>query len=679
MTDLLGVAGYCGVSDHPRPRKTTNPWVWGVCVRTMARHSILLFELIQAWPAGTRAPSSAVSGSRVSELARMEGMGEVGEREGAYWGKPLPLQRILSENSSTRPRGKVARAREGEVEEDKENTEEREERWPEEPMSSTVMDRSAAASTLFSTSDNLSSISLLAARAEAPAGQDKLFKTPKRREVVEEGTPASSRSSGSSLRTPSSGGRRSTRTPSSTSSGTRWNPFDSYDRLHQPTLSPGVFATVLSPSQDHQEQSGRSFIRISSILLLYFLFSRLYFRRFWSIEQQADMFPTDISDESPLKQSLYQRHHSRDLEERTQEQLELYFKETHAVTSPPDLPPTGPLLAETPSSRDASYSQADRRAVTAATQTTLTLPPALPEHLEALLRQFCTYQESEEPPPAALSNSTLRRKLFEAAGHLTDSEGSCSSRSPSPDSAPCSPGGPGVTPGRVIHTPSAAWSSSPVRRCSGRATSFSPPDQLGSPIFSPIVRGRVGGREEEEEEGAGSPVLSPRRPAEDAEDGNLTEDMTAGDTSLLYQTADSAEASRLAVEGMDTDSNSGPAWAVSNSAGYGWAASTAADGWTEHTREEASSRWTASLLPDVTADAREPSTSTSADTGYRSTDGCSAGTTGLASLAASMEAPSAIVLPAQPTDAKVLVSYAAESCHDISVGFPLGSSTPTKH
>lgn len=602
-------------------------------------------------------------------------MGEVGEREAGYWGMPLPLQRILSENSS-RPRGKVARIKE--EEEEKENLEEREERWPEEPMSSTVMDRSAAtSSTLFSTSDNLSSISLLVARPEAPpATHEKLFKTPKRREVVEEGTPASSRSSGSSLRTPSSGGRRSTRTPSSTSSGTRWNPFDSYDRLHQPTLSPGVFATVLSPSQDQQEQSGRSSGRIS-------LFSCLYFRRFWSIEQQADMFPTDISDESPLKQSLYQRHHSRDLEERTQEQLELYFKETHAVTSPPDLAPTGPLLAETPSSRDASYSQTDRRAATVATQTALTLPPALPEHLEAMLRQFCTYQEAEEPPPAALSNSTLRRKLFEAgAGHLTDSEGSCSSRSPSPESAPCSPAGPGVTPGRVIHTPSAAWSSSPVRRCSGRATSFSPPDQLGSPIFSPIVRGRGSSRVEEEgeEEGDGSPVLSPRQPDEGAaEEGNLTEDMTAGDTSLLYQTADSAEASRLAVEGMDTDSNSGPAWAVSNSAGYGWAASTAADGWTEHTREEASSRWTASLLPDVTADNREPSTSTSADTGYRSTDGCSTGG-GTGSLAASMEAPSAIVLqPAQPTDAKVLVSYAAESCNDISVGFPLGSSTPTKH
>ena len=186
--------------------------------------------------------------------------------------------------------------------------------------------------------------------------------------------------------------------------------------------------------------------------------------------------------------------------------------------------------------------------------------------------------------------------------------------------------------------------------------------------------------EEGEEEGDGSPVLSPRQPDEGAaEEGNLTEDMTAGDTSLLYQTADSAEASRLAVEGMDTDSNSGPAWAVSNSAGYGWAASTAADGWTEHTREEASSRWTASLLPDVTADNREPSTSTSADTGYRSTDGCSTGG-GTGSLAASMEAPSAIVLqPVQPTDAKVLVSYAAESCNDISVGFPLGSSTPTKH
>ena len=34
-------------------------------------------------------------------------------------------------------------------------------------------------------------------------------------------------------------------------------------------------------------------------------------------------------------------------------------------------------------------------------------------------------------------------------------------------------------------------SSSPVRKMCGRATSFSPPDQLGSPIFSPIGKERL--------------------------------------------------------------------------------------------------------------------------------------------------------------------------------------------
>ena len=110
---------------------------------------------------------------------------------------------------------------------------------------------------------------------------------------------------------------------------------------------------------------------------------------------------------------------------------------------------------------------------------------------------------------------------------------------------PCTSRGPGLTPGRVIHTPSTAWSSSPVRRVGGlsRANSFSPPDQMGSPMFSPIARGRREGREEsdtEEEEMDSSsrdlrvsvtPAVRepdppcPPCPIPEGEQGNLTADM----------------------------------------------------------------------------------------------------------------------------------------------------------
>ena len=298
-----------------------------------------------------------------------------GLADGQDWGrKPLPLQRLLQETTAGRPRvrGRSAASCELSGSEGKENdsgescgvVEEEQEWLAAEPLSSTVMDRScpdslrpSGTSAIFSTSDNLSSISLLLPRPEPTSTSalprpdlqssgpgEKLFKTPKRREAgagQELGlTPASSltpssgvssgrtRSSGSS-RTPNSCGRRSIRTPSSSSSGTRWNPFDcgrSYDQLHQPTLSPGVFATVISPSQDTEASTGR----------------------FWSIEQQADMFPSEISDESPMKQSLYTRHHSVDVENKTQEQIELYFALHHTVTSPPDLPPTDSLLLDSP-------------------------------------------------------------------------------------------------------------------------------------------------------------------------------------------------------------------------------------------------------------------------------------------------------------------------------------------
>ena len=425
---------------------------------------------------------------------------EAGEEMKYSNNKPLALQRILSENGAVinRPRAKTKESANRLLSEDKENSDmtnfqsqtgvskvrDEEHDWfPEEPMSSTVMDRSTPDrlgkpsndnSSIFTTSDNLSSI------GPPHASVDKLlFKTPKRREEWREapGTPSAKSvtprfgyksnyaaylniiyplssssgrtpSSGSSIKTPGSNERRSSRTPSSASSGTRWNPFDSYDRLHQqPTLSPGVFATVVSPSQDSESSSGR----------------------FWSIEQQGDIFPTSISDDSPLKQSLLTRHHSKDLENQTQDQLDLYFKQHHTINSPPDLDPVfhpvGNQLIDTPTSQDASYTQGEKRTVNAWTQTSLTIPQNMPAELEALLRQFCTFHEpmgivrnlslEEASNVNNLSNSTLRRKLFNGDAQVEEEEEDDCVSSDSSDSPCRSPEdfGPMVTPGRVIRTP----------------------------------------------------------------------------------------------------------------------------------------------------------------------------------------------------------------------------------
>jgi len=510
------------------------------------------------------------------------------------------------------------------------------------------------------------------------------------------GTP-SARSSGSC--------GRSVRTPSSSSSSTRWNPFDSQnsaDMLH-PTLSPNVFSTVISPSQENDSSSGR----------------------FWSIDQQAEMFPTTISDDSPLKQSIYVKNYSKDMESKTQEQIELYFKEHHVITSPPDLPPTGPLLVDSP---DLSYSQVEKKVNSTWSQTVLTFPPILPPQVEQILKQYCTFQDpvftsSTQEEANNLSNSTLRRKLFNA-DMCSDS-----SRSPSPESSPPSPSSPLslLTPGRVIHTPltsknpgqtSAQWSSSPVKGCGARTTSFSPPDHMGSPMFSPIVKDKMGNsRNNISRQFSQDTVDSSVGDSEDMQGitssqnnsvevvgrANCSRDLTAelslppsqDITGELYQTAeidtaDSADTS--VVVSMDVDSNSGAGWVVGQTpgtishsntgetsksrTGEGWGASTiSGEGWAVSLPDdtEGGSRVDTGYMTQNTASITNltPSSPTNPSLSRQDSGvGQQETTCGVSVLAPQLP---------PPNSNNVLMSYhAADNTNDISVGFPLGSSTPTK-
>ena len=396
----------------------------------------------------------------------------------------------------------------------------------------------------------------------------------------------------------------------------RWNPFDSAnsaDHMLNPTMSPNVFSIVISPSQEDESSSGR----------------------FWSIDQQAGMFPAEISEESPLKQSILMKNHNPDSENRTQEQIDLYFAERHDITSPPDLPPTGPLLTQ--DSPDTSYCGPEgslaRRTVT--TQTILSFPTNLPPHLEAFLAQFSSQQETgqEEPSASILSNSTLRRKLFNADFGSSEE----SSRSPSPDSPDSEQEdvpGVAITPGKLLTTPltcrnpgfsSANWSSSPVRT-GARKTSFSPPDQMGSPMFSPIVKERISARKD----------LS----GEEMEEDKVS--LTGGEGEL-YQTAelglhqDSPEAS------MDIEPGVGVSQSQSQSQG-----------------------WTMSLQAEDETGSK--------DAGYGTHTASITNLTPSSPSSSRQEQETC-----GPAQTQGLMSYhGGDNSNDISVGFPLGSSTPTK-
>jgi len=394
---------------------------------------------------------------------------------------------------------------------------------------------------LFST-HNLSAISALTNSAQnvSTSPQDR-YRTPKRRDVFDPSSSANTPSSGSSnrqgsssheasgslryvhtpsvasLRTPSSGSSRGASTPNrgtstpgrgllstpggsissgtpgsssawSSRSGIRYNPFESHDtvdQLHLHCMSPSVFAVVQSPSSQETTVNDQ----------------------FWSIEQQAELYPVHISEDSPKKQTINHRYFRKEAESKTQEQIELYFSTYHDITSPPDLAPTGPLKLDTSPDRDVSYTQPDSGKCSKWTQTCLTLPPVLPAPVENVLRQYGLIMNIDDDGANNLSNSTLRRKLFNADNNMF-SDADESSPLPSSSDSEDETGSPVavLTPGKMLRTPvmaktsgltSAQWSSSPLRgpmACGSagrhRWTSHSPPE-LGSPMFSPIRKGKT--------------------------------------------------------------------------------------------------------------------------------------------------------------------------------------------
>ena len=239
------------------------------------------------------------------------------------------------------------------------------------------------------------------------------------------------------------------------------------------------------------------------------------------------LFPAQISDDSPWKQETATSRLDPEAENRTQEAIDLYFSQHHKVTSPEDMPRNmaandrsmieesgSPNLSKSRRSltttMNVSKDAGETRACSRWTQTTVTLPPVLPDEVEAVLARYATFtggqshgspvqalpvvkQQSSsgrsfsripsrsEKDQGNLSQTSLRRKLFDEQmdQDASDKENDNDDIGPIID----------ISPGAVMLTPKAngpaagspghglTWSVSPV----ARKQKLGPPQESSTP------------------------------------------------------------------------------------------------------------------------------------------------------------------------------------------------------
>ncbi|KAB0795229.1 hypothetical protein PPYR_12068 [Photinus pyralis] len=173
------------------------------------------------------------------------------------------------------------------------------------------------------------------------------------------------------------------------------NPFESQltERLHRSVFSPSVFNVQSTKTEDK-------------------------FR--WTIEEISTLKPADIDEKTV---DLFEMtDHDVESEISAQAKIESYFNEKLIVPSPFNVVNSNPPLITD------SGEKKFKQLVEGEAQTVLTLPPTLPDHLEAVLKPFFSYTADQQQDKE--SRSSLYRRLFEL--NDSDSPNNSALTSPAP-------------------------------------------------------------------------------------------------------------------------------------------------------------------------------------------------------------------------------------------------------
>ncbi|CAG9829296.1 unnamed protein product [Diabrotica balteata] len=173
------------------------------------------------------------------------------------------------------------------------------------------------------------------------------------------------------------------------------NPFEKrlIDRLHLPTFSPSVFATVSTPKTEEK------FV--------------------WTIEDISSLKPADI-DEATISQHVFEE--DPHIESVAQQKIDEFFNDKVIVPSPMVEVVRVPLVTD--SAENLFKLTESKEYCDGSTQTVLSLPPVLPPHVEEILKPYFLPAEAQQKTD---ENDVLYKNLFNFdtnAGCCTDQDDS---------------------------------------------------------------------------------------------------------------------------------------------------------------------------------------------------------------------------------------------------------------
>ncbi|XP_050532437.1 uncharacterized protein LOC126900628 [Daktulosphaira vitifoliae] len=166
-----------------------------------------------------------------------------------------------------------------------------------------------------------------------------------------------------------------------------YNPFNEnlMQRLGETTISPNVFAKAISPGQENEFK--------------------------WNIDDVSKLNPVHIEDECMVEEQI-----DDETESKLQETIDKYFYMKHKIPSP-----WNNEIINWESKRDNSSSTPMStkkteltRSREISTQTDLSFPSILPDHIEQILKPYFLNSTQNKDSEASFNKdtSTLRRKLF---------------------------------------------------------------------------------------------------------------------------------------------------------------------------------------------------------------------------------------------------------------------------